>query len=106
MHRCPHCRTQIIIRELPHPGLFQNYRVCPHCGGRFTADRDTKYRQALFIVVSLISLVLTLFLYFHGNGWLLPTLTSYLALGLLIYWGNKKVFFVPTQEEQDKTDAG
>ncbi len=95
MQRCPHCSTEIQIRKLPHPGLLQNYRVCPGCGGRFTVDSDTKYRQAVFIVVAMISLVFTLLLYFDDPAWLSPALASYVVLGLLLYWGNKKVFFVP-----------
>jgi hypothetical protein len=96
VQQCPHCSAEIRVRELPHPGLLQDYRICPKCGGSFTADADTKYRQALFIVVALISLVFTLFLYFEDTaGWLIPALSSYIVLGLLLYWGNKKVFFVP-----------
>ncbi len=95
MQFCPHCSTEIVIRELPHPGMFGNYRICPKCGGSFTVDSDTKIRQMLLIPVGLASLVFTLFLYFDSPVWLAPSIASYLALGLLIYWGNKKVFLVP-----------
>jgi uncharacterized protein (DUF983 family) len=103
MQRCPHCRTEVIVRELPHQGFFKSYRVCDKCGGSFTADADTKYRQALFIVIALISLAFTLFLYYEDTGWLVPALTSYVALGLLTYWGNKKMFFVPYNKDQKRT---
>ena len=95
MQHCPHCGREIRIRELPHPGFLKNYRICPDCGGRFTVDSDTKYRQALFIVMALIALVFTLFLYFDDTAWLAPALASYVVLGLLLYWGNKNVYFVP-----------
>lgn len=98
MQHCPHCHSVIQIRQLPHPGLFKNYRVCPACAGLFTVDRDTKIRQALFIAVALISLGFTLLLYFDDPGWLLPAISSYVALGALLYWGNKKVLFVPYDE--------
>ena len=104
MQRCPHCSTEVNVKELPHQGLFKNYRVCTKCGGKFTADTDTKYRQALFIVIALISLAFTLLLYYEDSEWLLPALTSYVALGLLLYWGNKKVFFVPYKKDQNGTD--
>lgn len=70
----------------------------------FTVDPDTKYRQALFIVVALLSLVLTLFLYFDDIAWLIPAVVSYCALGLLIYRGNKKVYLVSCQKV-DNNDA-
>ena len=92
---CPYCNIDIVLRELPHQGLLANFRVCPECGGAFTVDPDTKIRQGLFIAVALLSLVFTVFLYLNSDGWLVPALCSYLALGLLIYWGNKKVYLVP-----------
>jgi hypothetical protein len=104
MQRCPHCSREVRIRELPHPGLLENYRICPNCGGRFTVDSDTKYRQAIFIVVALVSLAFTLFLYFDDTAWLMPALVSYVVLGVLLYWGNKKVFFVPYNKGQAPTN--
>ena len=103
MQRCPHCRTEIILRELPHQGLFRSDRVCPQCNGNFTVDTDTKRRQALFIITLLISLFFTLLLYYNVTRWLILARTSYLALGLLLYWSNKKVFLVPYNNAQDKT---
>lgn len=78
--------------------------MCPNCGESFTADTDTKFRQALFIIIALISLFFTIFLYLDGTGWLIPALVSYFALGLLIYWGNKKVFLVAYKQGGNKTD--
>jgi hypothetical protein len=57
-------------------------------------DADTKIRQALFIVLSLVSLVLTLLLYFVGSEWLGPALASYAALLLLGVWGNSRITLV------------
>ena len=95
MHTCPHCNVEIRVRELPHPGLFKNFRLCPDCEGSFTVDTDTKYRQVAFLVIAVTSLVFTLLLYYQGSRWLIPALVSYVVVGLLIYWGNKKVVFVP-----------
>ena len=52
----------------------------------------------------LVSLVFTLFLYFDDTAWLVPALVSYVFLGLLLYCGNKKVFFVPYNKDQAPTN--
>jgi len=104
MQRCPHCRKEIVIRELPHPDLVQNYRICPHCGGSFTVDSDSKRRQAIFLIMTLISLVFTLLLYFDGTAWLIPAVISYIFWGAVLYWGNRKVYFVPYSKGQ-KSDS-
>ena len=93
-----------MIRELPHPAWFKNYRVCPKCDGSFTVDSDTKIRQAIFIPIALFSLVFTLFLYFDSLTWLAPSIASYVALSLLIYWGDKKVFLVPYIGDRDSAN--
>ena len=95
MLTCPHCNIEICMRELSHPGLFENYRVCPNCQGKFTPDSKTKYRQAIFIVVAVVSLIITIMLYLDGTQWLIPAMISYLILGLQIYWGNRHMFLVP-----------
>jgi hypothetical protein len=100
---CPHCNIDIVLKELPHQGLLASFRVCPECGGAFTVDPDTKIRQGIFIFVALLSLVFTVFLYFEFSGWLVPSLSSYVALGLLIYRGNKKMYLVPWPP--DKTSS-
>lgn len=99
MKTCPHCAAEIRVNELPHPGLWKDYRVCPGCGGRFTTDPATKRRQAIFIVVAVVSLVLTILMYIGNTGWLVPALMSYLFLGVWIYRGNKQLFFVPYDGE-------
>lgn len=47
------------------------------------------------MVLSAISLVFTLLLYYESNNWLEPALSSYIVLGGLIYWGNRKMYLVP-----------
>lgn len=98
MQQCPHCSEEIQMRELPHPGLFANFRRCPNCGDSFTVDPNSKHRQALFLVGLLVSLVLSVLLYFDGMNWLLPALASYIFLAGLLYWGNKKLFLVPYRQ--------
>ncbi len=98
---CPHCSIEIRLRELGYQGLLKSFRICPNCGGSFTVDTDTKYRQALFIFIAIISLAFTILLYFQGSDWLFPALFSYVVLGLLIYWGNKNLFLVPYQERSE-----
>lgn len=95
MHRCPYCHAQFHVRALPHQSWWKNYRVCPSCLGRITVDADTKIRQALFLVLALISLGFTAMLQFDGQHWLLPALASYLVMAIALYRGTKKVFFVP-----------
>jgi len=41
-----------------------------------------------------------------GTGWLLPAVTSYLILGGLIYWGNRRVYLVPYAQERKTGDDG
>jgi hypothetical protein len=104
MQTCPHCQTPIRISELPHQGLFRSFRICPDCGGSFIVDRKTRQRQAAFIVVALISLVLTVMLTHAGSEWLLPALISYVIMGMLIYWGNRQVVFVPYDKDRNASD--
>ena len=99
MKTCSHCKMEITIKELPHQGLFDSYRICPQCGGSFTVDTDTKYRQFYFIIIILISLIFTLFLYFDSNDWLLPVIISYIVFVALLYWGDKKVYYVPYKKD-------
>ena len=104
MQTCPHCNIEIRVKELRHQGLFKNYRICPDCGGSFTVDQKTKHMQAAFIVFAIISLVYTILLYYQDFKWLIPALVSYVVLGLLIYWGNRKVFFVPYEKGHNLTE--
>ncbi len=99
MQKCPHCDQEVVIRKLPHPGFFANYRVCPACAGKFTVDPDTKRRQAVLIVLLSVMLILTLLLNFKGSAWLIPAMISYVCFGLLVYQGNKKLFLVPYTED-------
>ena len=87
------------MREAQHEGFFKNYKKCPKCRGKFTVDRDTKIRQGLFIIIAIISLVITVLMYFEGSAWVTPAIASYIVLVVLIYWGNKKVILVRYTEE-------
>lgn len=104
MLKCPHCKAEIVLKTLPHPGFFKDYRICPGCGGKFTPDRETKYRQAVCIIVALLSLLFTGFMYHDGTDWLVPAVISYVALAGLIFWGNKKIYLVPYRTKQQPTD--
>ncbi len=95
MLTCPHCSHEIRIKELPHQGYFKSFRICPNCEGRFTVDTDTKYRQAICIFLAIVSLAITMLLYFDGTRWLVSAIFSYVILGLIVYWGNKRLYFVP-----------
>jgi DNA-directed RNA polymerase subunit RPC12/RpoP len=99
MPACPYCGYHIVLREVPHQGFFRSDRKCPECGGNFTVDTKTKYRQAAFIVILLISLAFTILLYYQVSIWLFPALVSYTLLGVILYWGNKKLYLVPFPED-------
>ncbi len=62
-------------------------------------DKDTKYRQATFIVLATISLITTTLLYFKGTKWLTPAIVSNVILGAIVFWANKRVFLVPYEED-------
>ena len=104
MLACPHCSHEIRVRELPYQGFFKSFRICPNCGGSFTADTYTKYRQSIFIFIAIISLAITILLYLRGTEWLIPAIVSYVLLGLIIYLGNKRMYFVPYQKDQNTTN--
>jgi len=56
------------------------------------------------IIIALVSLVLTLLLYYRGTEWLAPAIGSYVILGMIIYWGNKRVFLVSCQKDRGTGD--
>ncbi len=101
MFECPHCKQVIEGKDLRDQFSFKRYRTCPSCTQQFTVDVSTKYRQAIGILIALISLALTLSLIYQGTDWLIPTIISYIILGLFIYWGNKRVIFVPYKKDRN-----
>lgn len=94
MLNCPHCRTPVDLRKIKHQGMLVSYRVCPACNQAFEVDPKTKRRQAAFIVLALVSLVLTVLMRGDVQKWLPYALPSYLLLSAVIYYGNKRVFLV------------
>lgn len=62
-------------------------------------DAKTKRRQAAFILVAIIALVLTVLLYQQGAYWLTPALIVYGVLAALVYRGNRQVYLVPVDDE-------
>jgi len=101
MLQCPQCNIDIKLAELKHPGLFKNFRVCPHCDSRFTVDDATKVRQMIAMGLLFIMLVLTLLLYYQSNQWLTPAIISNIVFGVYIYRSNKKVYLVPYRTEDN-----
>lgn len=96
MPECPHCRKVIDGRYLRGTFSLKAHKTCPFCARLFTVDVATKYRQAIGLVIALASLGLTL----GGTALLIPAIISYAFLGLYIYWGNKRVVFVPYKKGQ------
>ena len=101
MPECPHCKQVIKGKDLQDQISFKRYRTCPSCAQPFTVDVSTKFRQVIGILIALISLAFTLGLFYLGTDWLIPTIISYIILGLLIYWGNKRVIFVPYDKDRN-----
>lgn len=77
---------------------FRRYRICPHCEARFTVDPGTKRRQAIAIVLALVSLYLTIRLIIEGANWLILACLSYGVLAAYIYFANLRVVEVPYVE--------
>lgn len=94
MLTCPHCGGSVDLRALKHQGMFTSHRICPTCNGAFEVDPKTKRRQAGFIVLAIVSLILTILMYFAFRQWALFAIPSYLLLGALIYFANRKVYLV------------
>lgn len=99
MLNCPHCGVEVKLREVPHEGFFKSHRICPGCNGSFVVDVETRRRQSVFMVLLLVSLVLTLLLFFAGTQWLLPAILSYAVIGNLFYQGSRKMTLVPYESD-------
>lgn len=54
------------------------------------------------IGVALVSLVLTIKLYFDGTGWLLASIVSYVVLAAIIWHGNRLLYLVPYPQDDDR----
>ena len=102
MQHCPHCNKKVSLAELPYQGMFENYKKCPYCRGRFIVDEKTRRRQILFLLMAVGSLALTVLLYLQGTRWLFPAIVSYLMLGIYLYWANKGVRLVQYKKDDDK----
>jgi hypothetical protein len=105
MKNCPYCQVEINIKDIPHNGLMKDFRICPDCGGKFTVDKDTKYRQLFCLIFALIALLFTMLLYFGNNEFLIPAFISYIAIGVIVFRGNKKLYFVPYIKNDSQNDA-
>ena len=104
MLTCPHCGARIDLRRIKHEGLFVSYRVCPTCEQAFDVDPRTKRRQAAFVILALASLALTVMMYADVRTWLPYAIVSYLLAGAVIYYGNKRVFFVKSDGAPGKSN--
>lgn len=77
--------------------MFSSHRICPTCEGAFEVDPQTKKRQAAFIALAMPSLILTILMYFEFRQWAPFAVFSYLVLGVLIYFANRKVYLVKVE---------
>jgi hypothetical protein len=96
--KCPGCDIEISGKVLALQPQFRHYRICPHCGTRFTVDAGTKRRQAIAIVLAIVSLYLTIRLMKDGVHWLMPACVSYAVLAAYIYFASIRVTTVPFQK--------
>jgi len=101
MSDCPHCKNEIDGKYLREQFSLKPYKSCPSCRGLFTVDSSTKQRQALGVIIALISLLLTLGLFSMGEKLFIPAAISYIVLGFYIYWANKLVKFVPYDKDEN-----
>ncbi|MDH3691244.1 MAG: hypothetical protein OEU36_17510 [Gammaproteobacteria bacterium] len=77
---------------------FHSYRVCPRCEARFAVDPSTKRKQAIAMVLALVSLYVTIRLMIDGANWLVLACLSYGVLAAYIYFANSRVVVVPYVE--------
>ncbi len=101
MHKCPHCKDEIDGKYLSEHFSLKPYKTCPSCGSLFTVDRSTKLRQAIAIIIAIISLTLTLGLFTMGVELFIPAVISYIVLGFYVYWANRLVLFVPYENNRN-----
>ena len=105
MPSCPHCNKSVDLRTIKHQGMLAPHRICPTCNHPFEVDPKTKRRQAAFIVLALLSLVLTALMYADVRKWLPFAVPSYLLLGALVYYGNRRVYFVKSERAIGKSNG-
>lgn len=103
MSKCPHCKHKIDGKYLLDHFSLKPCTVCPSCKCLFTVDRSTKYRQAIAVIIALVSLVLTLGLFTTGTILFIPAAVSYIVLGFYIYWANKLVVFIPYEKGRNES---
>ena len=104
MLTCPHCNEPVELRQLQHQDLFSSHRICPACDGAFDVDSDTKRRQGIFIIVAVVSFVLTLLMFSNFLPWAPFAVVSYAILGVGIHRANKKVRLVKYPAASDEAD--
>jgi hypothetical protein len=97
--KCPGCDVEVSGKALALQPQFRRYRICPHCETRFTVDHATKRRQAVAIVLALVSLYLTVRLIMDGVDWLILACLSYGVLAAYIYFANPRIVAVPYVEQ-------
>jgi hypothetical protein len=101
MPNCPNCGKNIHNRKIQNRISLKPYQACPFCGRPFTVDLATKRRQGIAIGIALTSLALTIGLFGNPKTWVIPAVSSYIVLGIFIYWGNKRVEFVRYENRQN-----
>lgn len=79
---CPICGSDMRGRNLLFEHPLKPYRLCPDCGGKYTADQKTKQRQFPIIILALIALGSTAAFGLKGSNWLFPAIVSNIVL-----WG-------------------
>jgi hypothetical protein len=94
MLTCPACNTEIDPREIVDRFSLKPYVTCPHCQIPITVDSATKRRQALAIVVAVVSLILTVGWCFMNKAWFVASIASYVVLVGWIAWSNPRVHYV------------
>ncbi len=91
---CPMCGSDMRGRSLLSHHSLKPYRVCPDCGGKYTADPKTKQKQIPIIVLALIALGLTAAVSFKGVSWLLPAIVSHIILWGYVGYSASRVVYV------------
>ena len=82
---CLACGSDMRNRSLLSHYLLKPYRVCPDCNAKYTADRKTKKRLVLVVILAVFSLASTTAIVLKGPVWVLPSILT--SIVLLAYVG-------------------
>ncbi len=95
---CPACGSDMRSRNLFSTDSLKSVRTCPDCSARYTADKPSRRRQWLILLLFLVCMALTALAYVWGFAWLWPALLSCVALMAYVAYAVSKLVYVNAPE--------